>query len=170
MFVRHYGNSGPPVLVLHGGPAAVGDVAPVAKGMSGSFRAVEPWQRGSERSPLSVARHVSDLHELATELGGDSPLAMLGHSWGAMLALCYAAEHPGEAGPIVLVGCGTFDQSSRSMMQAIIESRMDDDVRDDIRRLSSHATDPAEQFIQTFKRTRHIFDYYPIDPNTEKEE
>ena len=170
MFVRRYGNSGPLVLVLHGGPAAVGDVAPVAKGLSGSFRAVEPWQRGSGGSPLTVARHIADLHELAVDLGGDSPVAIVGHSWGAMLALCYAAEHPGKAGPIVLVGCGTFDQSSRSMMQAIIEERMDDDVRERIQKLSSGSNDLAEQFVRTFKLTRHIFDYNPIGPYAEKEE
>ena len=170
MFVRRYGNSGPLVLVLHGGPAAVGDVAPVAKGLSESFRAVEPWQRGSGGPPLTVARHIADLHELAVDLGGDSPVAIVGHSWGAMLALCYAAEHPSKAGPIVLVGCGTFDQSSRSTMQAIIEERMDDDVRDRIHRLSIETTDPAERFIQAFKLTRHVFDYDPIGPYADKEE
>jgi pimeloyl-ACP methyl ester carboxylesterase len=170
MFVRHYGDSGPPVIVLHGGPAAVGDVAPVAKGISGSFHAVEPWQRGSGGSPLTVARHIADLHELAVDLGGDSLVAIVGHSWGAMLALCYAAEHPDKAGPIVLVGCGAFDQPSRITMQATIEERMDDDVRDQIRQLSTDSTDPAEQFIRTFKLTRHIFDYDPIGPYADKEE
>ncbi len=170
MFVRRYGNSGPLVFVLHGGPAAAGDVAPVAKGISASFRAVEPWQRGSGGSRLTIARHIADLHKLAVDLGGDSPVAIVGHSWGAMLALCYAAEHPATAGPIVLVGCGTFDQSSRRMMQEIIEERMDDDLRQRIRRLSADATDPAEKFMQTFKLTRHIFDYDPIGPYAEKEE
>jgi pimeloyl-ACP methyl ester carboxylesterase len=170
MFVRHYGKAGPLVLVLHGGPAAVGDVAPVAKGISGPFQAVEPWQRGSGAVPLTVARHIADLHELATDLGGDSPVAIVGHSWGAMLALCYAAAHPSKAGPIALVGCGTFDQAGRSRMQASIEERMDDDLRDRIRRISTDATDPADLFIQTFKLTRHIFDYDPIDPYADKEE
>ena len=156
--------------MLHGGPAAVGDVAAVAKGISGSFHAVEPWQRGSGGVPLTVARHIADLHELATDLGGDSPVAIVGHSWGAMLALCYAAEHPGKAGPIALVGCGTFDQASRSRMQATIEERIDDDMRDRIRRVSTDATDPADQFIQTFKLTRHIFDYNPVNPYADKEE
>ncbi|MDH3431767.1 MAG: alpha/beta hydrolase [Gammaproteobacteria bacterium] len=156
--------------MLHGGPAAVGDVAPVAKGISGSFHAVEPWQRGSGGVPLTVARHIADLHELATDLGGDFPVAIVGHSWGAMLALCYAAEHPSNVGPIALVGCGTFDQAGRSRMQATIEERMDDDLRDRIRRVSTDATDPADQFIQTYKLTRHIFDYNPINPYPDKEE
>jgi len=169
MFVRRYGKAGPLVLVLHGGPAAVGDVAPVAKGISGSFHAVEPWQSGSGGVPLTVARHIADLHELATGLSGDSPLAIVGHSWGAMLALCYAAEHPSKAGPIVLVGCGTFDQAARSRMQATIEERMDHDLRDKLRRTSTESTDPRDRFMQTFKLTRHLFDFDPIDPCPEKE-
>ncbi|NNE34231.1 MAG: alpha/beta hydrolase [Rhodothermales bacterium] len=170
MFVRHFGKAGPLVLVLHGGPAAVGDVAPVAKGISKYFRAVEPWQRGSGEVPLTVARHISDLHELATELGGGSPLAIVGHSWGAMLALCYAAEHPSRTGPIVLVGCGTFDQASRSRMQATIEERMDDGLQDNLRGMSTEVADPADRFIRTFKLTRHLFDFDPINSYADKEE
>ncbi len=170
MFVRRFGKAGPLVLVLHGGPAAVGDVAPVAKGISKYFRAVEPWQRGSGEVPLTVARHISDLHELATELGGGSPLAIVGHSWGAMLALCYAAVHPSNTGPIVLIGCGTFDQASRSRMQATIGERMDDGLQDHLRRMSTEVADPADRFIRTFKLTRHLFDFDPINSYADKEE
>ena len=170
MFVRRYGKAGPLVLVLHGGPAAVGDVAPIAKGISKSFCAVEPWQRGSGSVPLTVARHIADLHELAADVGEDSPLAIVGHSWGAMLALCYAAEYPSKAGPIVLVGCGTFDQAARNRMQATIEERMDDGLRDHVRRMSTEVADPADRFIRTFKLTRHLFDSDPINPYPDKEE
>jgi len=170
MFVRRYGQAGALVLVLHGGPAAVGDVAPIAQELSKFFRAVEPWQRGSGSVPLTVARHVADLHELATDLGGDSPLAIVGHSWGAMLALCYAAEYPSNAGPIVLVGCGTFDQAARNLMQATLVDRMDDDLREQLRRISSEFADPADRFIRAFKLTRHLFDFDPINPYPDKEE
>ena len=170
MFVRRYGQAGPLVLVLHGGPAAVGDVAPIAQGISKSFRAVEPWQRGSGSVPLTVARHVADLHALATELGGDSPLAIVGHSWGAMLALCYAAEYPSKTGPLVLVGCGTFDPAARNRMLATIEDRMDDSLRDQLDRTSTEVADPADRFMRTFKLTRHLFDFDPINPYAEKEE
>ena len=170
MFVRRYGEAGPLVFALHGGPAAVGDVAPIAKRISKSFRAVEPWQRGSGNMPLTVARHIADLHELAIDLSGNSPLAIVGHSWGAMLALCYAAEHPSKAGPIVLVGCGTFDQAARSRMQATIEERMDHVLRDKLRRLSTEFTDPTDRFMQTFKLTRHLFDFDPIGPYPEEEQ
>ena len=97
-------------------------------------------------------------------------MAIVGHSWGAMLALCYAAAHPGKAGPIGLVGCGTFDQAGRNQLEATIAERLDDDLRDRIRRVSTEAADPADKFIKTFKLTRHVFDFDPIEPYVDKEE
>lgn len=164
MRVRCYGKKGPLVVVLHGGPAAVGDVAPLAEGLSASFRVVEPWQRGSGSVPLTVARHVADLHELISDRDDGAAPALIGHSWGAMLALCYAAEHPSQAGPIVLVGCGTFDQPARRRMQAMIEQRMDEGLRARLSRVSRDIADPADQFVQSFKLTRHLFDFDAIDP------
>jgi pimeloyl-ACP methyl ester carboxylesterase len=87
-----------------------------------------------------------------------------------MLALCYAAEYPSHVGPIVLVGCGTFSQAARNRMQATIEDRMDDDLRDQLRRMSTEFADPADRFIRTFKLTRHLFDFDPINPYPDKGE
>jgi pimeloyl-ACP methyl ester carboxylesterase len=81
-------------------------------------------QRGSGPEPLTVARHVADLQELVLSLPG--PPVILGHSWGAMLALAYAAAHPEHAGPLILVGCGTFDFAARDRMYEIRQERMDD--------------------------------------------
>lgn len=170
MHVRYYGTSGAPVLILHGGPAAVGDVAPVARGLSASFRTAEPWQRGSGREPLTVARHIADLHELVSDRYDATAPALVGHSWGAMLALCYAAEHPGNTGPIVLVGCGTFDQAARRRLQETIEGRMDDDLRDRLTRVSIDGADPADEFVRGFKLTRHLYDFDPIEPYADKDE
>jgi pimeloyl-ACP methyl ester carboxylesterase len=129
LFVREYGSSGLPVLVLHGGPAAAGHMAPVARELTGSFRVVEPFQRGSGSERLTVARHVADLHEVVEHYSGDRKPALLGASWGAMLALAYAAAHPGSTGPLVLVGCGTFDPVARAAFQRITAERMNDEIR-----------------------------------------
>jgi pimeloyl-ACP methyl ester carboxylesterase len=120
MRVRTYGTAGPQVVVLHGGPAAPGHMAPVARGLAGSFRVLEPFQRGAGDEPLTVARHVADLLEIAAPLGRP---AVVGSSWGAMLALAFAAAHPESAGPLVLIGCGTFDVAARARMRALLEER-----------------------------------------------
>ncbi len=116
--VRHYGSTGPHVIVVHGGPGAPGHMAPVARGLMNSFQVMEPFQRGSGNVRLTVAQHVADLHELV------DGHALVGSSWGAMLALAYAAAHPQAAGPLVLIGCGTFDNVARASYQATLERRM----------------------------------------------
>jgi pimeloyl-ACP methyl ester carboxylesterase len=129
LHVREYGHFGPRIFVLHGGPGAPGHMAPVARGLAGSYRVVEPFQRGSSNERLTVARHVSDLHEVVTFHAGGCQPALLGASWGAMLALAYAASHPASTGPLILVGCGTFDLAARAELQKTIAERMNEKIR-----------------------------------------
>ncbi|MFQ5506154.1 MAG: alpha/beta fold hydrolase [Planctomycetota bacterium] len=142
MRARGYGTAGPSVLVLHGGPGAPGYVAPVARGLARSFRVLEPWQRGSGSGPLTVARHVDDLEDLiVSRCEGERP-AIVGHSFGAMLALAHAAAHATSAGPLVLIGCGTFDRRARDRLRAIREARMDEGLRRRLERLPLEFPDP----------------------------
>jgi pimeloyl-ACP methyl ester carboxylesterase len=123
----------------------MGSMAPVARGLAGRFRVLEPWQRRSGGPQLTVTRHVADLHHLVqSRCEGQHP-ALVGHSWGAMLALAYAAVHPDEAGPLVLVGCGTFDPVARARMQAIREARMDGALREEMARLDREISDPDQR-------------------------
>ncbi len=142
---RTYGTVGPWAIVLHGGPGAPGHMAPVARGLADSFRVVEPFQRRSGGQPLAVARHVADLHGLLESRCGEARPALVGSSWGAMLALAYAAAHPDRAGPLVLIGCGTFDPAAREHLQATVERRMDDELRQRLERLPEQFPNPDER-------------------------
>ena len=118
--IRLHGENGPPVIVLHGGPGAFGGAIHLARGLASEFLVFEPWQRRSTGVPLSVATHVEDLYQLiCSRCDGERP-ALVGGSWGAMLALAYASEHSESIGSLVLVGCGTFDKASRN---AIVQTR-----------------------------------------------
>jgi pimeloyl-ACP methyl ester carboxylesterase len=152
MRIREYGTSGPPVIVLHGGPGAPGSAAGLARGLAGEFRVCEPFQRGSPGPngedmghPLTVALHVADLDRLVDGLGAhsrDERPALVGHSWGAMLALAYAAAHPGRVAALALVGCGTFDETARARLHAICDERMDGALRRRLRDLEAEFPDP----------------------------
>jgi pimeloyl-ACP methyl ester carboxylesterase len=122
--IRFYGSQGHPVIALHGGPGAYGSAARISQGLSKEFRVLEPWQRTSGDMPLSVAVHIEDLHQLIGSRCEEEKPALVGESWGAMLALAYAAEHPGSIGAIVLVGCGTFDKDSRDVMVNVRKRRI----------------------------------------------
>ena len=143
--VREYGTAGPLVLVLHGGPGAPGYMAPVARGLSKEFRVLEPFQRGSGGEPLTVGRHVSDLHEVVGSHSPGARVALVGHSWGAMLALAYAAAHPGLVTALALVGCGTFDPVARDRFRATCDQRMDNSLRRRLERLPEQEPDPDER-------------------------
>jgi len=135
----------------------MGTLAPVARELSRTFRVLEPLQRRSGGAPLTVARHVEDLHAVVRDrCRGERP-AILGHSWGAMLALCTAAAHPGCARLLVLVGCGTFGRASREALRAERDRRMDDRLRERLARLAVHVTDPDERL----RRMGELF--LPID-------
>jgi len=149
--VREYGASGPRVLVLHGGPGAPGYMAPVARRLSvtGPFRVLEPLQRGrGPDGPLTVARHVQDLHEVVERSCGGEPPALVGHSWGAVLALAYAAEHPDRVSSLVLVGCATFDPVARHQIETTRAQRMDPDVRRRFERLALDYPDPDKRLAR----------------------
>ena len=144
MIVREYGASGPTVIVLHGGPGAPGTMEPVARELASSFRVLEPFQRRSGGAPLAVATHVADLAGLLSDFGEPGP-ALVGHSWGAMLALACAAAHPVRIAAIVLIGCGTFDRQARERLRATREGRMDDAVRRRLAVLAEEHPDEDER-------------------------
>lgn len=157
---RQYGGRGPLVVVLHGGPGAPGYMAPLALGLASSFRVLEPLQRRSGGAPLTVARHVADLHDLLSSRGDGRP-ALVGHSWGAMLALAYAAVHPCVAS-VALIGCGTFDAVARERMHAILGQRTDDALRRRLDSLADELPDPDEQLRAFGALLLPVYSYDPV--------
>jgi pimeloyl-ACP methyl ester carboxylesterase len=153
---------------LHGGPGAAGHMAPLARGLAGLYRVIEPFQRGSGSERLTVARHVADLHEVIAACAQDCRPALLGASWGAMLALAYAAAHPGSTGPIVLVGCGTFDPVARAAMRSTVAERMNDEIRAQLKQADQ--LDPNERMKASAKATARIYCCDPLSfPHTDDE-
>jgi pimeloyl-ACP methyl ester carboxylesterase len=116
--VRRHGAGAKTLVALHGGPGAAGCPG-LARALAADFLVLEPVQRRSGRVPLSVAQHVADLAQVAPR-----PARLVGTSWGAMLALSYAARHPHDTEALVLVGCGTYDEASRALYRDALERRL----------------------------------------------
>lgn len=142
LFTREYGSGTRWVIVLHGGPAAAGEVAPLARELGTAFHVLEPFQRGSSDQPLTVATHVQDLDQLIRERCGPERPVLVGHSWGAMLALAYAAEHPATPAGLALIGCGTFSSAARAEFEARLHSRLTAADRASIARIEATDTNP----------------------------
>jgi proline iminopeptidase len=107
--------AGEPVVFCHGGPGlwdTLGDVSELLMDKATVYR----WdQRGCGRSqrcgPYSVARSVADLDSVRRHFGL-TRMALLGHSWGAQLALLYALEHPEHVSKLVYVSGTGIDQGA----------------------------------------------------------
>ena len=169
MQTRHYGSSGPVVILIHGGPGASGYMAPVARELADSFQVMEPLQRVSGGEPLTVSRHIADLHELIESNCEDTRPTLVGHSWGAMLALGYAAAHPGRVASIVLVGCGTFDAATREQLKIARDVRTDDSLRQRLERLRKETPDPDKRLEAMCNLTLSLYSYDLITTHLEVE-
>lgn len=158
---RFHGSQGMIVALLHGGPGAPGSLWPLAEALKGGFRILEPFQTGSGGPPLTVQSHVEDFHELVKETCGASPVEVIGHSWGAMLGLAAAASHPEDIRSLALVGCGTFDPASRLEMKKTLESRMGENVREEVRALDREVRDSAERMRRYVALTGRFYSFDP---------
>jgi proline iminopeptidase len=114
-FELHYTaiGSGAPVVLLAGGPGFSGDyLMPIASALDG-FQSIVFDQRGTGRSRrqgldderITLKQAVADLEALRVHLAQDR-LVLVGHSWGGMLAMAYAAQHPRHVGALILIGPG----------------------------------------------------------------
>lgn len=123
---RVLGQAGAPVwLVLHGGPGSGANAGLLQALNLSQTLVVLPDQRGSgQSSPRGGLRAndwprlVLDLEALRAHLGVQR-WAVLGGSWGATLALAYAATCPQAIERVVLRGC--FDASARTT-RALLQS------------------------------------------------
>jgi pimeloyl-ACP methyl ester carboxylesterase len=111
-----FGEKGRDVIVLHGGPGAAGSSDAVALELSDTFKTASPWQRRRGDSPLTVDIHVQDLKDLIEWKCANGKPALVGESWGAMLALAFACKYPAGISSIALVGCGTYAEGARKRL------------------------------------------------------
>jgi pimeloyl-ACP methyl ester carboxylesterase len=79
-----------------------------------------------------------------------------------MLALAYAAVYPDRAGPLVLIGCGTFDPVARARMRATLAERTGDALQQRLERLSQECPDPGDQITKRQALTQALYTYAPV--------
>ena len=65
----------------------------------GFGRSPKPW------TTYSVGRHVAEIHRV---LGARGPVTLVGHSFGAILAVAYASRYPDDVSGLVLIGLPVF--------------------------------------------------------------
>jgi proline iminopeptidase len=129
LYTRQVGD-GPSVVVLHGGPGAHHDYLLPQYDRLAARRAILYYdQRGGGRSavPRDVAvgwrEHVADLEALRNHWRFDR-LTLLGYSWGGLLAVLYALEHPNRIARLALVSAAPLTAVWREEFERRFAARM----------------------------------------------
>jgi proline iminopeptidase len=137
----HYwvAGSGPPVVILHGGPG-IGAAYLLSELDAPGFppdglQWVAYDQRGSGRSTgaedlsqITMDRFVEDL-EVVRQATGQERMALFGHAFGGLLALHYAIRYPEHVAAMILLDPDPASRELWAQHDSIIEARLTDEDR-----------------------------------------
>ncbi len=161
--LRIYGNKPFSVAVIHGGPGAPGEMAPVARELSSVRGVLEPLQTAK-----SLDGQVQELHTVLKEKG-DFPLILIGHSWGAMLGFIFAAQYPSFVKKLILIGSGVYEEKYAVNIVPTRLSRLSEEERVEalslIEALNDPATDNKNTFMEQYGRLFAKADSYDPLPH-----
>ncbi|HXH61855.1 MAG TPA: alpha/beta fold hydrolase, partial [Fimbriimonadaceae bacterium] len=135
-------------VVVHGGPGAPGSALGIANLLP---RALEPYQ-----SAVTVEGQIDELAQAISD-DAQPPVVLIGHSWGAMLALLTAARHPILVAKVILVCSGGFSAEAYAQTDGNRMSRLspkDRERAEEIKRLRRES--PEDRLAEL------THDYYEV--------
>lgn len=104
-----------PIIYLHGGPGGrvtdntIQALAPLTEDGYDLYFYDQIGSGHSDRlakiDGYTVARHLKDLGEIIAKIGKEKVI-LIGHSWGAILAALYLADHPEKVEKVIFSGPG----------------------------------------------------------------
>lgn len=117
---RKYGKPPFSIAVIHGGPGAPGEMAPVARKLSCNRGVLEPLQKAE-----SLEGQVQELRR-ALEENGNLPVVLIGWSWGAVLGFILTARYSSLVKKLIMVGSGVFEKKYSLKITETRLSRLSD--------------------------------------------
>jgi pimeloyl-ACP methyl ester carboxylesterase len=164
---RKYGASPISIVVLHGGPGAIGDMAPVAQRLSSFYGVLEPFQKKfSIDEELMVLKNILEKETL-------EPIVLIGHSFGAWMCCLFAAKFPSLVRKVILIGCPPFEERYVPSIMKTRLARMSPSEIDELNALKKQMTDPQTSAKQAlFARFGDLFrkidSFDPIEATEEE--
>jgi pimeloyl-ACP methyl ester carboxylesterase len=135
--VRIYGTAPYEVAVLHGGPGAPGQMAPVARELAREWGVVEPLQTAA-----SLDGQVQELRNVLRATA-DRPVSLVGWSWGAMLGFITAASYPELVKKLILIGSAVYEDHYATGIQETRWRRLGEGERQQAQALLATLSDPV---------------------------
>jgi proline iminopeptidase len=148
LYVRSIGR-GRPLVVLHGGPDFDHEyLLPEFDALAEDLRVVLYDARGRGRSfrgegpdDVSLASELDDLEAVRAWIGAER-IAVLGHSFGGLLAAAYAVHHPERVSHLILYHTAPLSRAGRLALSAELAARTSPEAA---ARMAEIAADPAYQ-------------------------
>jgi pimeloyl-ACP methyl ester carboxylesterase len=137
--LREYGRAPFNVAVIHGGPGAPGEMAPVARELASGWGVLEPLQTAA-----SIEGQIEEL-QTALRKNADAPVILIGYSWGAWLSFILVANRPAIARKLMLIGSGAFDEKYIARIQETRLNRLSEEERIEFKSIMGILRDPAAE-------------------------
>jgi proline iminopeptidase len=162
--------SGPPVLLLHGGPGlSTGYLAPVVAELSEGYQVATYQQRGlapsTAQAPYDVGTQADDVTAVLDRLGWDRAV-VVGHSWGGHLLLHVLADHPDRvAAAVVIDPLGGVGDGGGALFVAELLRRLPPGVADRVNELEARLDSGAGTLAEADEQLRLLWPSYFNDPS-----
>ncbi len=135
IFVRTRG-SGPPILIIHGGPGMDHSYfLPHMDELADSYQLIYYDQRASGRSQIdvdsttvSMPGFIQDMEAIRSHFNLDK-WNVMGHSWGGLLAMCYALEHEERLLSLLLINSTAASTELQEQEQELLAQRESEEDR-----------------------------------------
>jgi pimeloyl-ACP methyl ester carboxylesterase len=164
--LRKYGNPPFTAAVIHGGPGAPGEMAPVARELSTSRGVLEPLQ-----TKATLEGQVDELRDILKE-HGTLPVTLIGFSWGAMLSFIFTARNPQFVKKLILIGSGPYEEKYAANIMSTRISRLVKEDWENFLFLNEILNDPSaknrNEALCSFGKLMSKVDAY--DPIPDEEE
>ncbi|UCH43099.1 MAG: alpha/beta hydrolase [Dehalococcoidales bacterium] len=135
--LRMYGESPFDIAVIHGGPGAPGEMAPVARELSFIRGVLEPLQTAT-----TVDGQVKELKGVLED-NAALPVTLIGFSWGAWLTFILTARYPSLVMKLILIGSGPYEEEYAAGIMPTRLSRLGEKERAETIALIESLDDPT---------------------------
>ena len=152
LYYEEFGE-GPALYILSGGPGEAPEhpYRQIVDSLKSFYTCILMHQRGSGKSrnipvndmTITIENYTQDV-ELLRKKRGDKKIALLGISWGGLLAMNYAAQHPEYTSNIILVSSAPPSYSVWNVLydnQYVRRSKVELDSMDILQKIFSIKTD-----------------------------
>ena len=163
------------IILLHGGPSFYGYMNSLRDLIDPQkYHVIDYAQRGTHEypshDPVTLSDHLQDLRDqVNTHTQGH--YSIIGHSWGANLALLFAAQNPPNLCRIILLGTAPLSFEIEDLFTQQLDDRMDPQIQQQLeeldislRRELERAESPIidELFAQRIKLIEPLYHHNPI--------